>query len=108
VNEPLAPGDSIMLEGFIVAPMPFEGLGGEVRVWIHADSCYGEEFVDAIPCQVEETNEDNNVSPAIVIVYPTPPPTDTPPPPTDIPTPVETPPTDTPTPTDTPEPLFID
>lgn len=85
VTEPFPPG-SASLDGIIIAPIFRGNFGGEIRIWIRVDSCDGEGISDAIPCAVEETNENNNDSPAIVIAFPTPTLT-----PTDIPTPIPTP-----------------
>lgn len=67
-TEPLAVGDNVTFVGNLTFPL-WAG-GSTVSIKVQADTCIGAEFVDPSYCRVEEEDEDNNESDAIVVSLP--------------------------------------
>ena len=67
-SELLAAGGNVTFVGKLILP-PLAG-GSTVSIKVKADTCIGAEFVDPEYCRVEESNEDNNESAAILVSLP--------------------------------------
>jgi len=65
-DAPLAPGEQITFNGDVLFRVSLDG--ETVSLTAVADSCSGDEFKPAY-CRVEESDEENNESPAVEINF---------------------------------------